>query len=74
MKLGQISTYALHHSLQSQTQSVQKQLNVANQEMLSGRVSDIGKSLGGQTSQFVNMESQIGFLDQIASLNGLLGR
>ncbi|MEZ5879251.1 MAG: flagellar hook-associated family protein [Nitratireductor sp.] len=73
MKLGQISTYALHHSLQSQTQSVQKQLNVANQEMLSGRVSDIGKSLGGQTSQFVNMESQIGFLDQIASLNGLLG-
>ena len=73
MKLGQISTYALHHSLQSQTQSVQKQLNTANQEMLSGRVSDIGKSLGGQTSQFVDMESQIGFLDQIASLNGLLG-
>lgn len=73
MKLGQISTYALHHSLQSRTQSVQQQLNVANQEMLSGRVSDIGKSLGGQTSQYVDMESQIGFLDQIGTLNGLLG-
>lgn len=72
MKLGQISTYALHHSLQTRTQSVQKQLEVANQEMLSGRVSDIGKSLGGQTSQFVDLESQIGFLDQIGSLNGLL--
>ncbi|MFK7901903.1 MAG: flagellar hook-associated family protein [Nitratireductor sp.] len=72
MALSNISTYALNSSLRSITIDRQQKINVASQEVATGRLADIGYSLGGNTHYSLAIENEIKMLDQTKVTNSFV--
>lgn len=72
MKIGHISTYAFNANLRAVTMKSQQAVAQAQKEVVTGRVADLGLHLGSRTSMAINVDSQIGRLDQLSATNGLL--
>lgn len=72
MKLNAFSTYAFNANLRSITMRTQAELAVAQKEVVTGRVADIGNHLGARTALVVNVESEMQRLEQLTATNGAL--
>lgn len=74
MKLSSISTHALHSSLRNMTMSKQIELNVAQTEVATGKLADIGYTLGGKTHFAVSLENEMNLIDQMSVTNSFVTR
>lgn len=72
MKLSSISTYALNSSLRNVTMGKQINLNDAQKEVATGRLSDIGYSLGGKTHFAVSIENEMSLIGQMKVTNSFV--
>lgn len=72
MKTDYVSTYALHTNLRSHTLRAQSELAVAQKEAVTGKVADVGHHLGARTSMAVNLDGEMGRLEQLTTTNGIL--
>lgn len=69
MKINNISTYALNNAQRLNNVSLQRALNDAQKEVVTGRHADMGKTYGYFTSSVVTTESQIQHINQIEVTN-----
>lgn len=72
MKLSSISTYALNSSLRNITMGKQISLNTAQKEVATGKVADIGYSLGGKTHFAVSIENEMSMIGQMRVTNSFV--
>ena len=69
MKINSIATYALNNSQRLNNANLQRALNNAQKEVVTGRHADIGKTYGFFTSSVVTTENQIKHINQIEITN-----